>query len=72
MSEFSGDTTRFYEHYASRPLIVRDCFEPGHPLLALSLDAIENLLGDVSIPVYRAATSEHQSVPAAEIFAGVR
>lgn len=70
--EIGTDVTRFYERFATEPLIIRGIFPPEHPLHHLSLTRIEELLGDAPIQVYNPSSLGYMTVPAAEIFAGMR
>lgn len=72
MHDFGGEAARFYGQHASHPVIVRDCFPPEHPVMALTLESIEELMGDIPIHVYGAAAETYREVPASAIFAGVR
>ena len=70
--DFGSDADEFYRLHAAHPVIVRDCFPAGHPLMNLDLDAIESLMGNIPIHVYGAAAESFREVPAKAVFDGVR
>ena len=70
--DFGSDPGEFYHLHAAHPVIVRDCFPAGHPLMDLNLDVIENLIGNIPIHVYGAAAESFREVPAKAVFEGVR
>jgi hypothetical protein len=51
--DFGSDPDEFYRLHAAHPVIVRDCFPAGHPLMNLDLDAIEKLMGQHPHPRLR-------------------
>jgi hypothetical protein len=67
-AEVAGDARRFHEEFAHQPLIIRNVYPEDAALRRLTPDAIEGMLGAVTMPVY----SAESEAAASDVIAGLR